>query len=58
MAEYIAIKGERALEFLNVGEGGMEPQRRQVTVLFPDMVGFTSFSERPGEEAAHTRRHL
>jgi class 3 adenylate cyclase len=32
----------------------MEPERRQVTVLFADMVSFTSFSERSGEEAAYT----
>ena len=32
----------------------MEAQRRQVTVLFTDMVGFTTFSERSGEEAAFT----
>ncbi len=32
----------------------MEPERRQVTVLFADMVGFTAFSERSGEEAAFT----
>ena len=32
----------------------MEAERRQVTVLFADMVGFTSFSERSGEEAAYT----
>jgi class 3 adenylate cyclase len=32
----------------------MEAERRQVTVLFTDMVGFTSFSERAGEEAAFT----
>jgi class 3 adenylate cyclase/tetratricopeptide (TPR) repeat protein len=32
----------------------MEAERRQVTVLFADMVGFTSFSERAGEEAAYT----
>ena len=34
--------------------GGMEAERRQVTVLFTDMVGFTTFSERSGEEAAYT----
>ena len=32
----------------------MDAERRQVTVLFTDMVGFTSFSERTGEEAAFT----
>jgi class 3 adenylate cyclase len=32
----------------------MEAERRQVTVFFADMVGFTSFSERSGEEAAYT----
>jgi class 3 adenylate cyclase len=32
----------------------VEAERRQVTVLFADMVGFTSFSERAGEEAAFT----
>jgi class 3 adenylate cyclase len=32
----------------------VEAERRQVTVLFADMVGFTSFSERAGEEAAYT----
>src|SRR6476620_11843295 len=32
----------------------MEAERRQVTVLFTDMVGFTSFSARAGEEAAFT----
>ena len=32
----------------------MEAERRQVTVLFADMVGFTGFSERSGEEAAYT----
>lgn len=30
----------------------MEAERRQITVLFTDMVGFTTFSERAGEEAA------
>src|ERR1700755_523117 len=33
-------------------EARVEAERRQVTVLFADMVGFTSFSERSGEEAA------
>src|SRR3984893_15710945 len=32
----------------------MEAERRQLTVLFTDMVGFTTFSERSGEEAAYT----
>jgi class 3 adenylate cyclase len=32
----------------------MEAERRQVTVLFTDMVRFTTFSERLGEEAALT----
>jgi class 3 adenylate cyclase len=32
----------------------VEAERRQVTVLFTDMVGFTSYSERSGEEAAFT----
>jgi class 3 adenylate cyclase len=32
----------------------VEAERRQVTVLFTDMVGFTPFSERSGEEAAFT----
>jgi class 3 adenylate cyclase len=31
---------------------GLEGERRQVTVLFTDLVGFTAFSERSGEEAA------
>jgi class 3 adenylate cyclase len=35
-------------------EGCVEAERRQVTVLFADMVGFTTFSERSGEEAAFT----
>ncbi len=30
----------------------MEAERRQVTVLFADMVGYTAFSEKSGEEAA------
>lgn len=36
-------------------EGGsaiLDGERRQVTVLFADLVGFTAFSERSGEEAA------
>ena len=32
----------------------MEAERRKVTVLFTDMVGFTTYSERSGEEAAYT----
>ena len=30
----------------------MEPERRQLVILFVDVVGFTTFSERFGEEAA------
>ena len=30
----------------------MEAERRQVTILFTDMVGFTAFSEKSGEESA------
>src|SRR5450432_1808794 len=36
------------------GEHLVEAERRQDTVLFTDMVGFTTFSERAGEEAAFT----
>jgi class 3 adenylate cyclase/tetratricopeptide (TPR) repeat protein len=32
----------------------VEAERRQVTVLFADMVGFTTFSEKSGEEGAFT----
>jgi class 3 adenylate cyclase len=32
----------------------VEAERKQVTILFADMVGFTAFSERSGEEAAYT----
>jgi hypothetical protein len=32
----------------------VEAERRQVTVLFTNMVGFTTFSERAGEEAVYT----
>ncbi len=32
---------------------GLEGQRRQVTVLFADMVGYTTISERLGEEATY-----
>ena len=32
----------------------MQAERRQVTVFFVDMVGFTAFSERRGEEAAYS----
>jgi class 3 adenylate cyclase len=31
---------------------GVEAERRQIAVLVADMVGFTAFSERSGEEAA------
>ena len=37
-----------------LGGESVEAERRQVTVLFTDMVGFTTFSERSGEEAAFT----
>jgi class 3 adenylate cyclase len=36
------------------GRIALEAERRQVTVLFTDMVGFTTFSEKRGEEAAFT----
>jgi adenylate cyclase len=32
----------------------LDAERRHVTVLFTDVVGFTTFSERAGEEAAFT----
>ena len=32
----------------------MRAEPKQVTVLFTDMIGFTTFSERSGEEAAFT----
>ena len=32
----------------------MDAERRQVTVLFTDMVGFTTYSEQSGEESAFT----
>jgi class 3 adenylate cyclase len=32
----------------------VDAERRQITILFTDMVGFTTFSERSGEEAAFT----
>jgi class 3 adenylate cyclase len=31
----------------------LDGERRQVTVLFADLVGFTAFSERSGEEVAY-----
>src|SRR5271154_804358 len=37
-----------------LSEGYLDAERRQVTVLFTDMVGFTNFSERSGEEAAYS----
>ena len=42
------------LTVLGAFEACVDAERRQVTVLFTDMVGFTSFSERSGEEAAYT----
>ena len=38
------------------GQAGdcVDPERRQIAVLFADMVGFTAFSQRDGEEAAFT----
>ena len=35
-------------------ESCVDAERRQITVLFTDMVGFTGFAERSGEEAAYT----
>jgi class 3 adenylate cyclase len=40
------------LTTLSVLEERVEAERRQVTVLFTDMVGFMAFSEKSGEEAA------
>jgi class 3 adenylate cyclase len=44
----------RVTLWTSTSEGRLEAERRQVTILFTDMVGFTSFSERSGEEAAYT----
>jgi class 3 adenylate cyclase len=44
------VQGAREREL----RGGKDGSRAQVTVLFTDMVGFTTFSERSGEEAAYT----
>ena len=41
-----------------LSEGYLDAGRRQVTVLFTDMVGFTSFSERSGEERHVSRPEL
>jgi class 3 adenylate cyclase len=38
--------------FSALGRVGVEAERRQITVLFADVVGFTTFLERSGEEAA------
>jgi class 3 adenylate cyclase/tetratricopeptide (TPR) repeat protein len=35
-------------------EGRAEGERRQITVLFADLAGFTAFTERSGDEAAYT----
>ena len=37
----------------HVEELRLEGERRHVTVLFADLVGFTAYSERAGEEAAY-----
>jgi class 3 adenylate cyclase len=46
-------------EYVNIrrstfGGESVEAERRQVTIVFADMVDFTAFSERSGEEAAFT----
>jgi class 3 adenylate cyclase len=45
--------GEGLPADLPILEPGGEGERRQVTVLFTDLVGYTSFAERAGEEAAY-----
>ena len=42
------------MDILSAADGGdrLEAERRQVVILFADMVGFTTFSEQFGEEAA------
>jgi class 3 adenylate cyclase len=52
-SETSQLASEGAMSSDNQG-AGLEGERRQVTVLFADLVGFTAFSERSGEEAAYT----
>jgi class 3 adenylate cyclase/tetratricopeptide (TPR) repeat protein len=43
---------ERVRRFGSCGDDRVEAERRQLVILFADVVGFTAFSERFGEEAA------
>jgi class 3 adenylate cyclase len=49
-----SLERRATLDALGVRRTPVEAERRQVTVVFADTVGFTSFSERSGEEAAYT----
>lgn len=48
------------LRLIRLGEGGMQSEERQVTVMFTDIVGFTAASQQlsPRETAAFLNRHF
>lgn len=48
------------LRLIRLGEGGVQSEERQVTVMFTDIVGFTAASQRlsPRETAAFLNRHF